>query len=63
MKTLNAITMSMSLIATAATLSACSSSEEPRNADESPQNAIRFAANTEFSRAGDITTSNLTTFN
>lgn len=63
MKTLNAFTISMSLIATAAILPSCSSSEQPRNVAESPQNEIRFAANTEFSRSGDITTNNLKTFN
>ena len=52
------------LSASAALLaSACSSTDEPRSLSEEPTNEIRFAANTEFSRAGDITTSNLKTFN
>ena len=52
------------LSATAAIIaSACSSTDEPRAMSDDSQNEIRFAANTEFSRAGDITTTNLTTFN
>ncbi len=47
----------------AATLSACTSTDEPQTVSEDYSNAIRFAANTEFSRSGDITTSNLKTFN
>ena len=43
--------------------SACSSTDEPHSLSEEQSNEIRFAANTEFSRAGDITTSNLKTFN
>lgn len=45
-------------------LTACSSADEPRQPGENDSNAIRFAANTEYSRAkGDITTNNLTSFN
>ena len=44
-------------------LSACSSADEPGPGSNEQQNEIRFAANTEFSRAGDITTTNLRTFN
>lgn len=52
------------LSASAALLaSACSSTDEPRAMSEEQSNVIRFAASTEFSRAGDITTSNLKTFN
>lgn len=42
----------------------CSSeSDNPGKDPESASNAIRFAANTELSRAGDITTNNLKEFN
>lgn len=42
----------------------CSANDEPASAKGSASNAIRFAANTEQnSRAGDITTNNLTSFN
>lgn len=44
-------------------ISACSTADEPRSLSEDKPNEIRFAANTEFSRAGDITTSNLKSFN
>lgn len=44
-------------------VSSCSSTDEPRPQSEDQTNVIRFAANTEFSRAGEITTSNLKTFN
>lgn len=59
------LTISASLISAAAAMmmTACSTSEEPSSRSEVLRNEIRFAANTEFSRAGDITTSNLTTFN
>lgn len=59
------LTISASLLSAAAAMmmTACSTSEEPRSQSEDLRNEIRFAANTEFSRAGDITTSNLTTFN
>lgn len=42
---------------------ACTTADEPRSTNEEQYNEIRFAANTEFSRAGDITTGNLNTFN
>lgn len=41
----------------------CVSDEEAPGSASSPANEIRFAANTEFTRAGDITTNNLTSFN
>ena len=44
-------------------MASCSESEEPSALGGSSDNAIRFAANTEFSRAGDVTTNNLTSFN
>lgn len=46
-----------------AVFSACSSEEDSPIVENNADNAIRFAANTEFSRAGDITTNTLTTFN
>ena len=51
-------------VATAMALGACSETDIAVNGTDAPSdNAIRFAANTEFSRAGDITTNNLTAFN
>lgn len=44
-------------------ISACSSDEDSPLDTGRHDNAIRFVANTEFSRAGDITTNSLTTFN
>lgn len=44
-------------------VSGCKSTDEPGLMQEDRSNEIRFAANTEFSRAGDITTANLKTFN
>lgn len=42
----------------------CSDGDEPAGvAEAASDNAIRFAANTEFARSGDITTNNLTSFN
>lgn len=41
----------------------CSNSEEVDAVGETGTRAISFAANTEFSRAGDITTNNLKSFN
>ncbi len=45
------------------TFISCSNSEEMPQPAGTPDNEIRFAANTEYSRGTDITTSNLTTFN
>lgn len=46
-----------------AVLGSCSDNEHISPSDSPSDNAIRFAANTDFSRAGDITTSNLSAFN
>lgn len=48
---------------TVAMLASCSDNEHISPSDTPSDNAIRFAANTDFSRAGDITTSNLSAFN
>lgn len=65
MKTKKIYRNSLYILTSTATLvaTACSSTDEPRTPSEDQSNEIRFAANTEYSRAGDITTSNLTTFN
>lgn len=65
MKTQNLLKKQAFLLSASAAviLSACSSTDEPRTQPDEQQHAIRFAANTEFSRAGDITTANLKTFN
>lgn len=52
-----------SAVAGAAALGACSSDESYSGPTEEASGEIRFAANTESSRAGDITTNNLTAFN
>lgn len=52
----------MAAIGCVLALAACSDKHDP-TADSPSDGAIRFAANTEYSRAGDITTANLTTFN
>ena len=44
-------------------LTSCSDSDDPTSPAFAEDNAIRFAANAELSRAGDITTNNLTSFN
>ena len=44
-------------------LTSCTDKEEADAPDYPADNAIRFAATTEFTRAGDITTNNLTSFN
>ena len=44
-------------------LASCSENADPEAPESVSDNAIRFAANTEFSRAGDITTNNLNSFN
>lgn len=44
-------------------LSSCSGEEEPQGAMTYDDNAIRFAAGTEYARGGDVTTNNLTSFN
>ena len=41
----------------------CTDSDTYGPEESATDNAIRFAANTEFSRAGDVTTNNLTSFN
>ncbi|TFU91680.1 fimbrillin family protein [Barnesiella sp. WM24] len=46
-----------------ATAVSCSDDDDVPYVNTSSDNAIRFAAGTEFSRAGDITTNNLTEFN
>lgn len=54
-----------SLAALAVTAVSCSDREDiaPSDNQTTDDGAIRFAASTEFSRAGDITTNNLTSFN
>ena len=54
-----------SLAALAVTAVSCSDGEDiaPSDNQTTDDGAIRFAASTEFSRAGDITTNNLTSFN
>ncbi len=54
-----------SLAALAVTAVSCSDREDvaPSGNQTTDDGAIRFAASTEFSRAGDITTNNLTSFN
>lgn len=44
-------------------LIACSNESDMPQFPESENGEIRFAANTEFSRAGDVTTNNLSEFN
>lgn len=58
-------TLTLAAAASLAGVTACSSSDDPHVAPESTTgNAIRFAAYTDLaSRAGDITTNNLTSFN
>lgn len=51
------------VLACTALLISCSSTDETEPAGESASRAINFTANTEFSRAGDITTNNLKSFN
>lgn len=53
--------MSLSLLAVAAV--SCSQNEDMPDVPAEHDGAIRFAAETEFSRAGDYTTNNLTSFN
>lgn len=55
--------LSISLGIGAILLTSCSDSDEPTPQAFAEDNAIRFTANTELSRAGDITTNNLTAFN
>lgn len=50
-------------VSAAMTMMTGCSSEEPKTLNENQTDVIRFAANTEFSRYGDITTSNLKSFN
>ncbi len=51
------------LSATTPFMAGCTSDEAIPEPDSTPVNEIRFAANTEFTRGGDITTNNLTSFN
>lgn len=53
--------LSLSLLAVAAV--SCSQDEDIPDSTQKADGAIRFAATTELSRAGDITTNNLTSFN
>lgn len=53
--------LSMSLLAAVAV--SCSQNEDIPEEPTKDDGAIRFAATTEFSRAGDLTTNNLTSFN
>lgn len=63
MKTINALICTL-LPAMAAISVSCSESEDfPQPVTEQTLNEIRFAAGTEYSRAGDITTNSLTSFN
>ena len=52
-----------SLLAIVPLVAACSSDEEKYSPEPVSSNEIRFAANTESTRAGEITTNNLTSFN
>lgn len=56
---------SVSLLSVSAALTMMTgcSSEEPNAMSENQNDVIRFAANTEYTRYGDITTTNLKTFN
>lgn len=51
------------MIAGTLAVTACSEQDDYTPDTPVPDNAIRFAANTEFSRADDITTNNLQPFN
>lgn len=60
---MKSILISSGILAMAAGLAACSNYDSPDPTDRSASNAIQFAARTEYSRAGDITTNSLTQFN
>lgn len=55
--------LSVSLCLAAFGMSSCSEEDEPQGGAAMSDNAIRFAANTEYARSGDITTNSLTSFN
>ena len=55
--------LSIGLSIGALSMASCSENDDPSGFEAPSDNAIRFAANTEFSRSGDITTNNLTSFN
>lgn len=55
------VAVSISLLAAA--VASCSQNEDIPDVPAKEDGAIRFAASTEFSRAGDLTTNNLTSFN
>lgn len=59
------LSLTAAAIAAAASLmtAGCSQDQEAGENGTPDNNAIRFAANTEFSRAGEFTTNNLTAFN
>lgn len=59
----NTIPLTLLMSAMAITAASCSESNEDPNPDRISGNEIRFAASTEYSRAGDITVNNLTSFN
>lgn len=54
--------LSVALISLLVT-TACTSEQDITSGKETADNAIRFTASTEFTRTGDITTNNLTSFN
>lgn len=60
---MKSILISSGILAMAAGLVSCSNYDSPESTDRSASNAIQFAARTEYSRAGDITTNTLTQFN
>ena len=63
MKSINLIAASSLAVLSALAVS-CSEGEDVKQDNQATDDgAIRFAASTEFSRAGDITTNNLTSFN
>lgn len=63
MKTQSSLFIIGALAASLSALPSCSSTGDEPPIDTSTGNAIRFAPNIEYSRAGDITTNTLTTFN
>lgn len=63
MKHLSFLIMPALTLACTATFLSCTSAAEEGPVDEPAGRAISFAANTEFSRTGDITTNNLKSFN
>ncbi len=57
------ILLALLMPAMAMIAASCSESSEIPSPDMAPGNEIRFAASTEYSKAGDITSTNLSTFN